>query len=170
MISRRGFCIAGATQSLLAATAARAEPLSRPTGKPVLTISGRIGTTNIGDTAVLDRPMLEELGMTSFRTKTPWYTDPVIFEGVPMDVLMRRIQANGETAMVTALNDYASDIPVADFALYHPILALKRNGEYLEVRDKGPFFIVDPYDSVPELPSQKFYSRSPWQVARIEIR
>ena len=56
-----------------------------------------------------------------------------------------------------------------DFGRYHPIVALKRDGHYMEVRDKGPLFVVYPYDSAPELRSQRFYSRSPWQIARMEV-
>ena len=44
------------------------------------------------------------------------------------------------------------------------LLALKRNGAYMPVRDKGPLFIVYPYDSSPELKHQKYYSRSAWPV------
>jgi hypothetical protein len=50
------------------------------------------------------------------------------------------------------------------------LLALKRNGEYMPVRDKGPLFIVYPFDSRPELKHQRFYSRSAWQLARLDVR
>jgi hypothetical protein len=69
-----------------------------------------------------------------------------------------------------ALNDYTTEIPVDDFTKYNVILALKRDGEYMPVRDKGPLFIVYPYDSDPELRSQKYYSRSAWQVARLIVK
>ena len=49
-------------------------------------------------------------------------------------------------------------------------VALKRNGEYMTVRDKGPLFIIYPFDSDPELKAQKYYSRSVWQVALIEVK
>jgi hypothetical protein len=72
--------------------------------------------------------------------------------------------------LAIALNDYTSEVPIEDFARYHTILALKRDGEYMPVRDKGPLFIVYPYDSNPELKSQKFYSRSVWQVTRLVVK
>jgi hypothetical protein len=37
------------------------------------------------------------------------------------------------------------------------------------VRDKGPLFIVYPYDSKPELKSQTYYGRSAWQLAKLII-
>ncbi|HBQ6508802.1 TPA: oxidoreductase, partial [Klebsiella variicola subsp. variicola] len=45
----------------------------------------------------------------------------------------------------------------------------KMNGEYMRVRDKGPLFIVYPYDSSTELQNQIYYSRSAWQVSKIII-
>lgn len=40
----------------------------------------------------------------------------------------------------------------------------------MPVRDKGPLFIVYPYDSNPEIKSQTYYTRSVWQVARLEVK
>jgi hypothetical protein len=68
-----------------------------------------------------------------------------------------------------ALNDYVTQIPMEDFAKFGVILALKRDGEYMPVRDKGPLFIVYPYDSRPELKSQTYYGRSAWQLKRLEV-
>jgi hypothetical protein len=61
-------------------------------------------------------------------------------------------------------------MPMEDVRKFGVILALKRDGEYMTVRDKGPLFIVYPFDSDPELKVQKYYSRSVWQVARIEVK
>ena len=59
---------------------------------------------------------------------------------------------------------------VGDFARHNVLLALKRNGLYMPIRDKGPLFIVYPYDSDPQLRHQRFYSRSAWQLVRIVVR
>lgn len=156
--------------ALAAAGSAAAGSLPSPTEQPILTISGKIGATNRGDTAQFDRSMLEALGMETVETSTPWHNGPVRFEGVPLDRLMKEGEATGRRVSVVALNDYASEIPVEDFSKYTVILALKRNGEYMPVRDKGPLFIVYPYDSNPELKSQTYYTRSVWQVARLEVK
>ncbi len=39
----------------------------------------------------------------------------------------------------------------------------------MRIRDKGPSFIVYPYDSLPELNNQIYYSRSAWQVSKMKI-
>jgi hypothetical protein len=136
--------------------------------KPILTISGKIGRAD--GTSQWDREGLEKLGLASFETTTPWHNGKVRFEGVPLKVLMKEVGASGSSVQALALNDYATEIPLADFEKYGVILAMKRDGEYMPVRDKGPLFIVYPYDSDPDLKSQKFYSRSAWQVKALVVK
>ena len=143
--------------------------LAAPTQKVILTVSGRISTENNDGAAQFDRPMLEALGWSSFETTTPWFSGVTKFEGVPMDRLMDTVQASGTAVIATALNDYATELPKSDFSRYGVLLALKRDGEYMPVRDKGPIFIVYPYDRYPELKHQKFYGRSAWQVNRLLV-
>jgi hypothetical protein len=149
---------------------AHAASLESPKERPILTITGKIGVTNKDQTAQFDRAMLESLGLITIETTTPWYEGKVKFEGISLDKLMKLVEAKGERVSVIALNDYATEIPMADFGKYNVILALKRDGEYMPVRDKGPLFIVYPYDSNPELKSQTYFARSAWQVARIEVK
>jgi hypothetical protein len=153
---------------LVAGVAVAQSPQSA--GKPILTVTGKITATSDNGTVQFDRDALEALGTTSIETNTPWYKGPVKFEGVPLDKLMQVVGATGDRVVAVALNDYSSEIPVEDFAKYKAILALKRDGEYMPVRDKGPLFIVYPYDQNPELRSQKFYSRSVWQVSRLVVK
>ncbi|MCO6415702.1 molybdopterin-dependent oxidoreductase [Siccirubricoccus sp. KC 17139] len=145
-------------------------PLPTPSQRPLLTVSGRIRHTNQGDAAVFDRPMLEAFGLDTIVTNSPWYDGPMRFDGVPLAKLMDAVGATGETVTAIALNDYSTDIPVADFARFGVILALLRNGEPMRVSDKGPLFIVYPYDSSPELRTRLYYSRSAWSVARLVVR
>src|SRR5713226_67370 len=154
----------------IGAGVAGAGALPAPTEKPILTVSGKIAVTNKDGAALFDRAMLEAIGTTSFVTNTPWYKEPVKFEGVLLDKLMTAVGASGERIVAVGLNDYSAELPMEDTKKYNVILALKRDGEYMPVRDKGPLFIVYPFDSNPDLKSQKFYSRSVWQVKEIEVR
>lgn len=161
--------LALAAGALVLALAPAAAQSAQPADKPILTVSGKIkGSTEAG--LQFDRTALEAMGTVAIETSTPWYKGPVKFEGVPLAKLMSTVGASGERVVAIALNDYSVEIPIEDFAKYGAILALKRNGEYMPVRDKGPLFIVYPYDQSPELRSQKFYSRSVWQVARLIVK
>jgi hypothetical protein len=150
--------------------AAYAASLATPTDKPILTISGKISVTNKDGTAQFDLRMLESMGLVTIETATPWHEGKVKFEGVSLDKLMKQVGASGQRVVVVALNDYTTEIPIDDFTKFNVILAIKRNGEYMSVRDKGPLFVIYPYDSNPDLKSQTYYARSAWQVARIDVR
>ena len=40
----------------------------------------------------------------------------------------------------------------------------------MTVEEKGPLFLVYPYNSDPQLATKSYYSRSIWQIARITIQ
>jgi hypothetical protein len=49
-------------------------------------------------------------------------------------------------------------------------VAYLRNGAEMSMRDKGPLWIVYPYDAKPDYQSELIYSRSIWQLDRIEVQ
>src|SRR5689334_2452527 len=121
--------------ALLAPTLSGAASASE---RPLLTVSGKIGVTDAnGGDVHFDRTALEAVGMVALETSTPWFKNPVTFEGVPLAKLMDTVGATGERIVAVALNDYSAELPMEDVRKYNPILALKRNGEYMSVRDKG---------------------------------
>lgn len=134
---------------------------------PVLRIDGRIAG---GQGAAFTRTQIEAMGLTAIRTSTPWHDGVQTFEGVPLASLMRTVKAEGTVVEVVAINRYRTVIPMEDFERHGPILALKRNGSYMPVRDKGPFFIIYPYDSNAALRTEQFYARSAWQVASVTVK
>lgn len=69
-----------------------------------------------------------------------------------------------------ALNDYAVDIPVSDAVADGPIVAYLMNDQPMPVRDKGPLWIVYPFDSKAEYRTEAIYSKSIWQLSRIELK
>jgi hypothetical protein len=176
-IGRRAITVAALSlaAALHKASAQNAVPvpgltLPKPNGGTILTLSGKIRHVNHGDTAVFDRDMLNQLGTASITTNTPWFDGPVRFDGVRMTTLMQAVGATGDMVTALALNDYSTDIPVADFARHGVILAMLRNGTPMRVSDKGPLFVVYPYDSSAELRTRQYYSRSAWSVAQLIVR
>ena len=161
--------LAAAFLSLVCLNPVGAQTLAAPKGDPILEIGGKIGVTNAPGKAVFDRDPSKSVGLETIKTTTPWHSGQVTFEGVPLDKLMRLVGATGKTVRVVALNDYAATVPIDDFAKFNVILAMKRDGQYMPVRDKGPLFVIYPYDSSPELKSQVYYARSVWQVKSLEV-
>jgi hypothetical protein len=167
--TRRGFALLAA--GLIAfASQALAGPLASPEGAPILVVSGNIANTNDGAVARFDREMLEAMGMVKVTTLTPWYDSPSEFEGVSMRALMELVGAEGTEVLATALNDYQSAIPMADCDRYIVVLALKRDGMPMPIRDKGPLFIVYPFDSDPRLQTEQYYGRAVWQLKELNVR
>jgi len=157
--------------ALVVATAlpAWAQSLAEPEGEVILTVSGALDVTNVGGTAQFDLEMLEALDATTFETSTIWTEGTHSFTGVSLDTLLERLGVEGETLRATAINDYAVDIPVSDAVEGGPILAYRMDGETMSVRDKGPLWVIYPYDASSDYRSEVTYSRSIWQLDRIEV-
>lgn len=169
-LGRRAALRFGLSVSLAAVCAsALADGLPEPTGRTVLTVSGQLGQTNKGKDAVFDMGMLEALPQHSFTTRTPWYDRPVKFTGPLLSDLLAAVKAKGTTIHATAINDYTIRIPVADAKAHGVIVARLLDDQPMAVRDKGPLFVVYPFDSKAELRTSTYYERSIWQLKRMGI-
>ena len=153
--------------ALAGSVAARA--LSAPTGPVVLEVTGRVLSANNGRCACFDMPMLGALPQTSFRARTPWYTDPRQFTGPLLRDVLTAAGARGTLLRLRALNDYRVDVPWEDAQRHDPIVARLLDGQPMAVRDKGPLFLIYPFDDRPELRSAVYYNRSAWQLRTIEV-
>ncbi|WP_245776356.1 oxidoreductase [Thalassovita taeanensis] len=154
----------------LSSTFATADNLPLPQGEILLTISGAVEHTNNGETTVFDIEMLQQLGAMEFTTNTIWTEGPQKFTGVPLKALVAYVDAQGATLRATAINDYAVDIPVDSLADDGPIVAYFLNDVPMSVREKGPLWVVYPYDSNDDYRNEVIYSRSVWQLDRIVIK
>lgn len=159
-----------ATALLVFAGSLAAEALEVAKGRPILKITGEISETNAIDRAEFDLEMLENLGTITFTTMTPWFDKPVTFEGVPMRKILAAAGATGQEVVAVALNDYKSIVPMEDVRNFDVIVATKRDGKYMKIRDKGPLFVVYPFDHDPKLHHQMYYGRSVWQLAQLVVR
>ena len=146
-----------------------AAALDAPMGKPVLTIAGKVTQTNRNGQAVFDSALLDRFPVHQVTTETPWYDGATTFEGPLLRDVLAAAGADGATMLVVkALNDYSARVPVKDAQLYGVVLARKADGHPMTIRDKGPLFLIYPFDEHPELKSDKFYHRSVWQIHRID--
>jgi hypothetical protein len=130
----------------------------------ILTADGKLPDGKRIELSLAD---LERLPRTAIRTTTPWHDGEQHFEGVLLADLVSHLGAKGETMQVVALNKYRTMIPVSDFLKHRPILAFKRNGSTMGVKDKGPLFVIYPYDADLSLRNELYFGRSAWQVRTI---
>lgn len=135
----------------------------------ILTIDGLSAKTANGP-VTFDLAEFEAIGMTDIETKTPWHETVTTFSGVSGNDLVSFLGVTGTEMDAVALNDYKITIPVSDLRETGLILATRKNGTPMSVRDKGPVFIIYPFDANPKLDNEVFYGRSIWQLKELRFR
>lgn len=134
-----------------------------------ISISGNAEKTSSGPLE-LSLEAFEAIDQTTVVTKTPWHKEDTRFTGVSGAALVEYLGIQGEVVEAVALNDYLVEIPVSDLLESGLIFATRANGELMSVREKGPVFVVYPFDTNPSLKSEIIYGRSIWQLVRMNIR
>jgi hypothetical protein len=135
-------------------------------GEPALVLSRGAGAETVEFT-------LEELAALPQRTvvtRNEFSDGPVSYRGpLVRDVLAHLGLDEAEAVRFVAANDYAVEIPTADFRRYAAILAMEADGTPLSRRDKGPLWLMYPISDHGELQGNPVYNaRLIWQVVRIE--
>lgn len=143
---------------------AHSNELTPPSGRVILEVSGTIEKTSDGTTAFFDLGQLESLGLAEILTESPWTDGITTFEGVPLKKLADYVRARGDRVRFVALDDYTVTVPISDFEAYQPILATRRNGDIMKIRDKGPIWVIYPWSEHPEIQNEENYAKAIWQV------
>jgi hypothetical protein len=126
--------------------------ISSPTGQTLLSLSD-----------------LDALPQTQFTTTTIWTNGTTEFSGVSLKTLLGHLSATGTTLEMAALNDYAVSMPLTELEDSVPIVATRMNGEIMSARDKGPFWVVYPYDNNPRYRTETNFTRSIWQLRSLQV-
>jgi hypothetical protein len=151
------------------ASIAAAQEMALPTGDIILTVTGEIDVTNAESALVLDFDALAALDAETLETTTIWTEGLQSFQGVSLKTLTDLLGTKEGTLLATAINDYTVEIPVSDAVEGGPIIAYLMNDKEMSVRDKGPLWVIYPYDRNADYRSEVVYSRSIWQLDRIEV-
>lgn len=161
--------LAGIVFYFSTAPMAAANTIPPPSGRVLLSISGNIGHFNDGQSLKLDLDMLEALPSHTFTTDTPWTEEPTEFTGVRIKELLSYIGAKSSDFRATASDDYWNVLKDMDFDKIPAIIAYKKNGNYMRVRELGPLWIMFPFDDFPELLTEKYKTACVWQLIGIEV-
>nr|WP_298690676.1 molybdopterin-dependent oxidoreductase [uncultured Dongia sp.] len=146
------------------------EPLPAPTGSVILTVGGKIAIHNTANNeAAFDLAMLEALPRSSFKTTTIWTDGVQEFVGVSVTDLLSRLGSDATQINAIATNDYEIRFPVSDASEHGGIVAYRANGKPLPPGNKGPLWIIFPFDSDPLLQSERFQGESIWNLATMTL-
>ena len=146
-----------------------AGPLPALSGPVVLTVTGLDPGKYPDGKAEFDMAMLAALGEAKITTSSIWTEGSHDFTGPPLMALESYLTIGDATLSLHALNDYAVKMPSTAVEAGAPILATKMDGQWMPVRDKGPIWVIFPYDTAPRYRSDTIYSRSVWQLDRIDV-
>lgn len=177
----------GAALCLVLALASTAQALDEPQGAVVLTVTGAIEKTNRGPfdesrdsffayhekefdrAAAFDRAMLEALGTVRVTIDYPGLAAPLNLEGPRLADLLATVGAAGRSLSVMALDGFVSEIAAEELESLEWIVALKRDGRYLGLGQRGPLWLV--YRRKDGTPlTQEDELRWPWAAFFVEIK
>lgn len=167
-LTRRSLAAAAAALWLLPQMSLAAN-LELPTGKVILEVSGQVANANAEGKAAFDLAMLDALPQRETVTATPWHEGQHTFSGPTIEAILEAAGASGSNLRIAALNDYSAEMPMNDAQTIPVILATRIDGEEISVRDKGPLFVIYPFDEHPGLFNEVYFNRSVWQVNAIEV-
>jgi hypothetical protein len=143
--------------------------LHPPAGTVVLTISGPAPLAHQDRKFDFDMAMLERMPQHSILTETPWYG-----AGAPIQrpAAARRAEdrrAPGSLPAPRGPERLPVEMPFDDAQRYDVVLARQLDGKAMSVREKGPLFVMYPFDSQPQLRNAVYFGRCVWQLRSIEL-
>jgi len=112
---------------------------------------------------------LAALPTITFETGTIWSEGIKTFSGPSLGSVLEAAGAGPGELQLVAANDYKVSLPKNVIEDQYPIIANRINGKPFGIRDKGPLWVVFPYDSKPAFQSELIYAYSIWQLTEIEI-
>ena len=108
-----------------------------------------------------------ELPVAGFETSTVWTEGVQRFDGVWLEDLIAHLGLSEGTLELSALNEYLVDFKADEIPGNKALVAYRHNGNLMSAREKGPLWIVYPYDEGPEFQTELTFMSSIWQLDRI---
>lgn len=134
------------------------------------------GDASEGDKRQVEWTMadLDALEQLTIETQNDYVDALTSFTGPRMqEVLEGLVYDENSMIKATALNDYFVSIPASDFLLGDVILATRRDGELMSLRDKGPIWIIyktEDYNEETKPSAAMIHNRLIWQLRKLEVQ
>jgi len=158
---RRSIALSVATcvlSAFLQVSAAQAEDI-------VLTIL----SAETGESVTFTDAQLMEMPQKVFETETIWTDGVVEFSGPALKAVVEQAELTLGDVELYAINDYNIVLPLDKIEDDAPIVANRIDGAPFSVRDKGPLWIVFPYDDVSRYNSEEYFALSVWQLNKLNV-
>lgn len=127
--------------------------------------------SNSGYRQVFSREELESLPQESFTTSTPWTNNIHTYQGPRLSLITDNFLQPFKSIKVYGINGYAYDIKEKELKKYPFILAMKQDGKRMALRNKGPLWVLLPFNQYPKVDSKdEMLNKFVWQVNRIKAQ
>ncbi len=114
---------------------------------------------------------LAAMPQTTIKTGTPWTDGVHSYQGVLLRDFLEQVGAEDAKVLIAkALNNYSTEVQVADAKKYDVILALSQDGKAMSRRNKGPVWVLYPMTDYPELNKPSYHSAMIWQLRSLQVK
>ncbi len=131
-----------------------------------------LSLTNVSDGTVVNLTEDDLLAMEQFTvlTENEFVDGLAEFTGpLARDVIEFLNASDIGMLKLTAVNDYAVEVPMSDILEYDVIFAMAQNGTRFSVRDKGPIWVIYPMTENEELQDRVYNDRLIWQLVKVDV-
>jgi hypothetical protein len=159
-------------QTVSAGTLKPGSAIPAPTGPVVLTIDGKIGQTNVGETLQFDMATLESIGLVKYDVDDPFLKKNIVYSGPLLSQLLKVAGAASDATTLTlwALDDYSTDMKIADGNKWPVLVATQADGAYIPLDKNGPLISVFPFNDFPEIDHVTYDNQWLWALAKITVK
>jgi hypothetical protein len=126
--------------------------------------------TLTGVEAVLTEDDLKAVPQATVNTENEFVDAMTAFDGPLGRDVLALVGEGGSIVVLTAVNDYAVEVPIEDFINYDVVFAMSADGEVFSRRDKGPIWVVYPMSDHTELQDPVYNARLIWQLVKVEVK
>lgn len=115
------------------------------------------------------RSDLQALPQEEIVTETVWTKGRTVFSGPPLSAIIDAAGLGDGALELVAANGYFVRMEREIIEEDVPIVALLQNGNPMSMRQKGPLWVIFPYDSDEKYQVELIYALSVWQLVEIRI-
>lgn len=126
-----------------------------------------------GPVALFSQSDLDSLTQQSIETTSPYFEGQIRFSGPQLEAVLQHASVSNvnDSRPITlrALNNYSVKTTTETLIENGAIIATRKSGSRLSLRDRGPFWIILPLSDRPELDNENYHRLLVWQLSHIEI-
>lgn len=120
-----------------------------------------------GETVVFDLARLDKLPQVDVVTSTQWTEGTLTFSGPALAAVLADAGLPMAPVDAVATNGYAVKLTFPPGDELIAIVATRIDGEPIDRRDKGPLWVIYPYDSDDAYRTAEVFAQSIWHLERL---